>query len=199
MSNITHIILAAGSSSRMGKPKQLLPWKDTFLLDFIVDKVTKTTNNRIILVLGSNYDIIHDKLKHKTIDVVFNEEWIKGLGTSIAKGVNTALKDNQPNAILISLADQPSIPLNYFAQMVNFFKGEPEQIIASKYGKNKLGVPALFGADYFDDLMKLNSNKGAKYIIENNMSCVYELDASDFLSDIDTIEEYKKLYHANHQ
>ncbi|WP_250436964.1 nucleotidyltransferase family protein [Hanstruepera flava] len=199
MPNITHIILAAGSSSRMGKLKQLLPWKGTFLLDYVIDKVMKTTNNRVILVLGSNYDQIKTKLGNKAIDIVINEEWDKGLGASIAKGVSAALKDNKPEAILTSLVDQPLIPENYFTEMISAFKGTPEQIIASDYGHDKLGVPALFGANYFNDLMTLQTDKGAKSIILKNRIHVDTINAKEFLSDLDTTEDYQKLYAANHQ
>lgn len=184
----------------MGKPKQLLPWKGTFLLDYVIDKVVKTTSNRVILVLGSNYDQIKTKLGNKAIDIVINEEWDKGLGASIAKGVSTTdLKDKKPDAILISLADQPLIPENYFTEMINAFKGTPEQIIASNYGDNKLGVPALFGANYFNDLMTLQTDKGAKSIILKNRIHVDTINAKEFLSDFDTTEDYQKLYAANHQ
>ena len=199
MPNIVHIILAAGRSSRMGEPKQLLPWKGTFLLDFIIRKVTKITNNRIIIVLGSNYNSIKTKIEDKGVDIVKNEDWDKGLGVSIAKGVSFALQDKEPDAILISLADQPLIPENYLLKMMNSFKGAPEYIIASNYGDNKLGVPALFGANYFNDLMTLQTDKGAKSIILKNLKSVEALNAQKFLGDLDTREDYQKLYAANHQ
>jgi molybdenum cofactor cytidylyltransferase len=199
-SKITVLILAAGGSSRLGQPKQLLPWKSSNLLQHTLDTVDEINSYETVLVLGANYNEIFSEINTKEIHVVHNKSWYKGLGHSIAVGVKY-IKESIPEteAILIMLADQPLISDMYLLKMISEFKTGTQQIIASTYKNKKLGVPALFDNYYFEALMQLNDDEGAKHIIKANFKKV-ELLVNDINNkDIDTIEDYKQLYKANHQ
>lgn len=197
--NIATLILAAGNSSRMGVPKQLLPWKNSFLLNHSIDTATQVPNSKTYVVLGANHDLIASKINRIDTEILYNANWKLGLGSSISFGVKSIMKSEQKfDAVLIMLSDQPLIDSNYLNGLINLFKTGSNQIIASVYEPEKLGVPALFDVCYFEELSKLDDDKGAKKIIENHIDNVISLRANDLISDIDTMEEYERLYEGNH-
>ncbi len=198
-SKIAILIMAAGGSTRMGSPKQLLKWGNSNLLNHTITFGTKLESERIFVVLGSKADQIIPEIKSKKLNILINENWQKGLGNSISLGVSSILKV-YPNldGILIILVDQPLINLDHYLKLINAFSKGKDQIIATKYKDGKLGVPALFDLVYFKDLCLLNSNFGAKQLIGKYLKHVisFKSDKSDF--DIDTLDEYEILYKANH-
>ncbi|NNK82237.1 MAG: nucleotidyltransferase family protein, partial [Flavobacteriaceae bacterium] len=193
------LLLAAGNSSRLGQPKQLLKWKSSNLLQHAIDTVKKVQSDSVILVLGANYQKIISEINTNSVHVLNNKTWHNGLGNSIAFGVNYIEKTfPEIEAILISLADQPLITKSYLLQMISEFNICKKQIIGTANKNNRLGVPALFDKEYFEELMQLNNDEGAKHIIKNHLQVVRFIEASQMFSDIDTLEAYKKLYNANH-
>lgn len=160
--NIAILILAAGSSSRMGQPKQLLPWKDTTLLGNAIRNATTSTAKAIYVVLGANAKRIQKEIVDGEIEVIENPDWQHGIGSSIGIGMKMLLKkDNDFDGILIMLADQPLIDKDYLNLMITSFYSQREHIIATAY-KNRAGVPALFYKAYFNELADLKNDFGAK-------------------------------------
>ncbi|WP_223034210.1 nucleotidyltransferase family protein [Hanstruepera marina] len=200
MSNIATLILAAGRSSRMGQPKQLLPWGTSFLLDDIIKTLSQIPQGKIIVVLGSNYGMIESKIKHHSIDIVYNADYNKGMGSSISTGLSAIQKlCNDCEGVMIALADQPLIPVLHYTTVIETFSKGKKQIIASAYESKRLGVPALFDRHYFKHLIDLDGDRGAKSIIKQNRDNVIAIDAKDYMADLDTLEDYNSLYKANHQ
>jgi molybdenum cofactor cytidylyltransferase len=199
-SNIGLLIPAAGASKRMRSPKQLLKWGTSTLLGHTIETVRSLHGCKICVVLGSNYDIIKSEIDSYPIKILNNEEWESGLGRSIALGVQLLI-DTHPiiEGILIILPDQPLIDVHYLRSMIESFKPEEHQIIATYYDNHKQGVPALFDKTYFEELTKLNDDKGAKEIIKKYSNHVVMLTAHGKISDIDTQQDYEELYQANHQ
>ena len=197
--NIAILILAAGNSSRMGEPKQLLPWKNSILLNHSIHTATQVTNSKTYVVLGANHDLIKSKLKRDDIEILHNTNWKSGLGSSIAFGVKSIMTSEYKfDGVLIKLSDQPLIDSNYLAGLIRLFKAVNNQIIASIYKSKKLGVPALFDSCYFEELSKLNQDKGAKKLITDHIDNVITVNANHLIADIDTKEDYQKLYNDNH-
>ena len=193
-SNYVILILAAGSSTRMGKPKQLLKWKDSNFLNHTINTALKLNVKEVVVVLGANADIISPEVNSKKVSIVVNKEWSKGIGSSISEGIRYFKKTSKNcDAVLIMLCDQPLIDSEHYQNLLINFKPGQEQIIATKYKKEELGVPALFDRTYFDDLEKLQGDFGAKKIIKkysNNVKLVENITAN---FDIDTPEQYKNL------
>jgi molybdenum cofactor cytidylyltransferase len=201
--NIAILILAAGNSSRMGEPKQLLPWKNTFLLNHAINTAVLLDNSKTFVVLGANYERIQSKIQRDDISIIYNANWELGLGSSIAFGVRSFMtKEHNFEGILIMLSDQPLVDFNYLKMLSSSFKPGINQIMASNYGPNtsgeKLGVPALFDTYYFEELSELNQDKGAKKVISRHIENVSTLNANYLISDIDTMEDYERLYSSNH-
>lgn len=182
----------------MGDIKQLLAWKGTFLINHSIETVLQGDSSKTIVVLGANYEPIKAEIQQEHIQIIYNKDWENGLGSSIAFGVKYVQNNYEVDGVLITLADQPLIDTNYLNSLVNSFEVGKNQIIASNYGNEKLGVPALFDSFYFEELTQLNNDKGAKKIIENHLDNVLALNAKHLIADIDMKEDYEKLYKENH-
>lgn len=189
------LLLAAGSSSRMGRPKQLLRIGDKFLINHIIEVISQLKNTKIVVVLGANYSEIKTHISlpnHCTC--VFNEDWNTGMASSIKKGVSIlSTSDN----ILICTVDQPDLSSQHLELMYNVFVKEEAGIVASSYG-GTLGIPALFDNIYFEDLINLEGDKGAKCIFEKYRK---KLKAVPFFNgeyDLDTEEDYNNWKKNNH-
>lgn len=199
MSKLAVLLLAAGSSSRMGVPKQLLKWNNTTLLNHAINTVKQIDQNEIVLVLGAHFDEITSKIDASNITVIFNEDWKKGLGNSIACGIKY-IKESLPDidSVLIQLADQPLIDSNFLNKMIEYYQLDTDKIICTSYQNKRLGVPAIFNKTNFEELSKLNHDKGAKDLLNNNSEDILFLDGTNLISDIDTLEDYEALYKLFH-
>lgn len=183
----------------MGEPKQLLPWKNTFLLNHSINTAVLLNNSETYLVLGANHGLITSKIQRDDISVIYNANWDLGLGSSIAFGVRSVMtSEHDFDGVLIMLSDQPLIDSDYLDGLINLFKAGNNQIIASVYESKKLGVPALFDTCYFEELSSLNQDKGAKKVITDHIDNVITVSANHLITDIDTKEDYQKLYDENH-
>ena len=192
MANIQAIVVAAGSASRMGEIKQLLPWKKTTLLGNAIEQILKTEISSVLTVLGSNYDLIKTEIKNLETEVIHHKNWREGIGTSIACGINHIVEKKNAEAILIMLADQPLLDSKYLEKLIANYVSNPSKITATRY-TNNIGVPAIFPAKYFEALSKLKGDSGAKNILNDPSIEVLVLDPEDKILDIDTPEDYKIL------
>ncbi len=193
MGKIPIILLAAGSSSRMGQPKQLLPWGKQTLIEYQVEKL-RQTGNPVYVVLGSSSEQILPLLKKYPVKVVLNPKWKEGMGTTVAAGIKQVLAD-LPNtdAVIYTLIDQPLVTAAHLQKLTDSFTPGQEQIVASFSVKGWLGVPALYDAFYFPELSNLNGEHGAKSLIKKYDPKVIRVDANDLLDDMDTVESYQRL------
>jgi len=190
---ISVLILAAGASSRMGRPKQLLPWKKTTLLGNAIQNAIASEADTVYVVLGANIESIRDEITNHPVETVDNPNWESGLGSSIAAGVTFILKNNiEFDGILIMLADQPLMDTEYLNMMIDTFYRRPESIVATAY-RNKAGVPALFDKAYNIELVNLNKDFGAKALIAQKINQVFTINPENKVVDIDTKSEYDKL------
>lgn len=194
MKNTGIILLAAGSSARMGSPKQLLPYQDKTLLERILETSLQVfERNHIILVLGSRYEEISASIKKYNVPIHLNQDWKTGIASSIQSGLQ-ALLSNVPDLerCFISVCDQPYLNAGIFHEMRILQDASSKEIIACEYA-DTLGVPALFSKKYFDDLVHLTGDQGAKKIIHKNMKDVYSFPFEKGAIDIDTKSDYDNL------
>jgi molybdenum cofactor cytidylyltransferase len=199
-SNIALLIPAAGASRRLGSPKQLLKWGDSTLIGCAIETAKKLGQKEIVVVLGAYYDKIKLEIDNRSIQILKNEDWEEGLGSSIAVGVEYLQnKGDTCDAVLVFLPDQPLIVPSYLKLMIEKFRPGENQIIATKYGNEKYGVPALFDKNYFPKLRALTDDRGAQKLIKQSAKFVTTVDINPLISDIDTEEDYVKIYKANHQ
>ena len=192
------LILAAGEASRMKRPKQLLPWKQTTLLNHSIETVSNLKNTTSFVVLGAHKDDILPTINNPDVSVLYNENWQQGMGTSISFGVKSIQSYGDFEAIMIVLADQPFVNSSYLESVIQAYKSSEKGIVASRYDDIKLGVPVIFSNTYFELLAQLKGDKGAKQILKIYREDVYALQASEIVGDIDTYEVYERLYKAHH-
>jgi molybdenum cofactor cytidylyltransferase len=191
-SAIAVIILAAGSSSRLGIPKQLLPCRETNLLCHSVNIALKSDCRPVIVVLGAYFEQIYPEIVPLPVYIVKNENWEQGMGTSIQKGIQ-ALIQIEPNieAVIITLCDQPFLSLAVISQLLEAYRTMHQPIIASEYA-DTVGVPALFERLVFPDLMNLKGREGAKQVIKKYEQSVFRISFPGGEIDLDTPQDYEK-------
>lgn len=159
------VILAAGSSSRLGFPKQLVEFRGKTLLQHSLDVAGFLDFNPRILVLGSKAEKIQQKIDPGNFEVVINENWSEGMGTSISKGISSALSmEKELDHILILLSDQPLVSQEKIQELINVQLDSRKPATFSEYADD-VGVPAIFSSSVFSDLMKLNAEQGAKKLL----------------------------------
>lgn len=188
------IILASGSSSRMGQPKQLLAWKKSNLINHVIGNGLEAGIQSIYVVLGGNAKQISETISFDNIHIVNNPLWTNGMGTSISEGVKHIINEQKKfDAVLISLVDQPLLETNHYKELIMQYVNTKNDIIATQMN-NKGVVPAIFDKKYFEELIKLNQDVGAKEIIESNKNKTLTIDPIGQFVDIDTIKTYNVLY-----
>jgi len=188
--NIPIIILAAGSSSRMGQSKQLLPIGGKTLLERAVETGLASETGNVIVVLGAN-EVLHKKLIERyPIEIISNNEWEKGMGTSIKIGVKF-IDENFPHApaFIISVCDQPHLSSAHLKHLADTYHKGKNPIIASVY-KNTYGVPILFDQSFKEELCSIKEGDGAKHIVLANREKVYPMPFPSGEIDLDTMEDY---------
>jgi len=194
MAKIRILLLAAGGSIRMGQPKQLLPWGRQTLIEYQIQTLLQTGKS-VIVILGAHADRISPVVEKFPVTIVVNDTWESGMGGSVASGI-TKLEQTEADVdgALITLVDQPLIPLSHFEEMLNAFEKGCQQIVVSSSKEGWLGVPALFDKCYFSELRNLQGEKGAKTLIQQYPNQIKALECDEIIRDIDTLESYQDLY-----
>ncbi|GGZ92580.1 nucleotidyltransferase family protein [Algibacter mikhailovii] len=193
-SNIAVVILAAGASSRMGKPKQLLDWGGSTLLRHAIKTIKEVKVADIVVVLGAHSETVAHSIQDDSISAIVNSNWHMGLGSSIACAVSHILESKQNmEGVLFVLADQPFVTPIYIENMLARFKNGEAMIIGTSYDNNKMGVPALFDSSYFSELALLNGDNGAKDVLIKQKEKLILLNPGFENIDIDTKEDYRRV------
>ena len=191
------IILGAGGSSRLGTPKQLVCYKGETLIARSIHNVVATGCSPVFTVLGANREEIEAEVNRLPTISVTNENWSDGMGSSISVGIAALLKsDTTVNAVLITLCDQPLITSQDLRHLIQMFQQGSALIAASEYehySQTIRGVPAVFAAQLFPELRKLQGSEGAKGIILNHESETRFLRIPAAAVDLDTTEDYELL------
>lgn len=182
------VILAAGISSRLGDiTKQLLVYKNETLLKIAVKKALEISKD-VFVVLGHEKEKCEKELEGFDVNIIYNPNYKKGMGSTLSLGIKHT-KDF--NHTMVMLCDQPFIPLSHFQDLKENIQNK--NIIASSYEKNKSPkVPAIFPKKYYDELLKLEADFGAKEILQKE-SCINIQLEKDFCMDIDTINDIEFL------
>ncbi|WP_051908101.1 NTP transferase domain-containing protein [Flavimarina sp. Hel_I_48] len=189
--NIKILVLAAGKSKRMGKPKQLLPVADLTLIELALRSAEKARVSGVYCVLGANAEAIKPVIANHDISIIENAQWEEGIGKSISEGAKAILeREPKTTGILILLADQPNIDANYLEKIITNFEERPDTVIASDYG-GFYGVPSLFSKPYFDILTGFTTDSGAKDFLNDPSIPVIGVKSVEKLNDIDTPADYE--------
>ena len=197
MSSIGIIILAAGGSSRMGSPKQLLPFRGRTLLDHAATAALDAGCGPVAVVLGAHSDQLNPQLDGLDVAVTFNSEWEQGMGGTIRIGLTRLLETHSGHleAVILMLCDQPAVSSDVLQQLSVAYRSTDAPVVASAYG-GTLVVPALFRADLFPELLALTGAEGARQILRRHRPEAVTVSFPEGTLDIDTAEDYAALIHS---
>ncbi|HQJ56800.1 MAG TPA: nucleotidyltransferase family protein [Caldisericia bacterium] len=192
---ISGIVIASGEGKRIGRIKQLLPWKNSTILGNIIDTLKDTDLDKIYIVLGHEKEEILENIKpHLTekFEVIFNENYKKGMLTSIQEAVKKIPDDYF--GFIIFLGDQPFIKKETVDKSIERIKAKDYPIIVSCY-KGERGHPTFISLEFKEKILSLDPEKGALRDIiydarNKNLVFDFETDDEDVIKDIDTYEDY---------
>ena len=188
---IIGIILSAGESKRMGKPKQLLPWGNSVILQQVIDNASASRLGMILLILGSQADEISGKIKLSSkTRIVVNRDFKEGMSSSVKCGVKNAPEKTE--AYMLLLGDQPFVGPDIINQLIACYQKSKHGIIIPVYN-GKRGHPVILDTKYKQELLAIGDG-GAKVVVDNHVRDIVEVvvESPEILTDIDTPQDYRK-------
>ncbi len=189
---IAGIILAAGSGVRMGKIKQLLPFKNKPLLSHVIENARESNLYETVVVLGHCADKIKKTVDFSGTKTIINSEYLKGQSTSLIKG----LENVSPicDAAMFLLGDQPLVSKSIINTIIKAFK-KSNSSITIPYCNDIRGNPVIIARSLFHELKLLSGDTGPRVIFNKFQKSILKVRISDnaILIDVDTKADYKKL------
>ena len=189
--SVALLLLAAGASTRMGRPKQLLAYHGRTLLRHAAETAVATGCAPIVLVTGALHEALVAEVADLPIQAVHNPDWETGMASSIRAGL-AAVAGTKPTAVLIMLSDQPLVTPELLRQLVAQQLQTQAPIVAAAYG-DTLGVPAVFGQALLPELLMLQGQAGANRLIGSLGAAVGRVPFPAGLLDVDTLAQYAAL------
>jgi len=190
------IILAAGSSSRLGRPKQQLEFRGTTLLENAIQAGLQAGCSSLTVVLGAFHQDIKPLVASKGVKTVVHLDWQLGMGSTIKAGMEALLADEAPDQVMLMLCDQPYVDAHLLRQLFAMKIQTGKVMAACSYG-DSVGVPALFDRSAFHLLRDMDDQAGAKKILLKHADEVALVPFALGNIDIDTEEDYQKLLQRN--
>ncbi|KKK46276.1 hypothetical protein LCGC14_3164160, partial [marine sediment metagenome] len=186
---ISAILLAAGKSRRMGRPKLLMPFGQSTIVEQAIDNLLGSVVDEVIVVLGHGYEEAIKTLVTKPVRLVTNPDYERGMSTSIIAGLN--LVDSQAQAVMLALGDQPLITSRTINKLVKEFYNH-DKGIALPTCQGRRGHPILFAIKYKEELLELRGDMGGRQIIKDHPDDILEVAVSceGIFIDIDTADNY---------
>jgi molybdenum cofactor cytidylyltransferase len=193
MQKIGLILLAAGASTRLGEPKQELPYQGKTLLQRAAQAALDSACTPVVVVLGADTAAGLPEIASKPLVKVYNPEWEEGMASSIRHGL-TALLSAEPviSGAILMVCDQPYVDAPLLNSLCRTEQETGKGIVACTY-KYTLGTPVLFGKAYFQELLELTGQEGAKKLLYRHKEEVAAIPFPLGAVDIDTPEDYSAL------
>jgi len=194
---IAAVVLAAGESSRMGRPKALLPIDGVRFIEKIVSSFQSTKVGKILVVLGHNAEEMRQKIADLPVLIVVNNEYKKGQLSSLVAAIRD-IQSRQFSAeldgILVHLVDHPYVNPILVDVMIDRFYESKKLIVVPRY-HGRRGHPVIFSRSLFSELLNAALDQGAKTVVHAHQKDTLEIDTEDegVTIDIDTPEEYRQF------
>ena len=192
VSDLTVLILAAGSSSRLGQSKQLVKFEGQSLLQRTA-AIALTCSEKVAVVLGSQFDRHQKDIAQLPVAIIQNTAWQKGMGSSLKVGMQKILSLwPATTEIIVLVCDQPRVTSELMQRLIDRSHHSIKQAICCSY-QNTLGVPALFKKEMFPHLLQVSDSEGAKKLIQQNPDKVDSVQFEGGKLDIDTPEDLQQI------
>jgi molybdenum cofactor cytidylyltransferase len=191
---IAGLILAAGGSRRLGRPKQLEPWgSGATLLGTVVDRARSFGLSELWVVLGSELNTIIEQVDLEDCGVIENPEWEEGLASSLRVGLDALTRMSKADDVLILLGDQPGIDRNVVDELVIAKKRSKRLAVVPKY-RYAWGNPVLVDRSLWPRLISLSGDEGAKRLLQVHPEWVEEVWVESLAPrDVDTAADVEEL------
>ena len=184
--------MAAGGSTRLGSPKQLILYENQPLVRRAAIAALDAGVSRVVVVLGAHAAAVGATLSDlPSVALAPNPDWESGLASSLAVGIAAIAADVTCDAALVMLADQPHVDAEALRRLIEAFDDE-HRIIASAYDET-IGVPALFAREHFEDLMRLTGDRGAGSWLRSRRNEVTSVALRRASLDVDTPADVARL------
>jgi molybdenum cofactor cytidylyltransferase len=190
------IILAGGSSTRFGRSKQLLKFKGKYLLEYVLNAALESKLNHVVLVLGHDHQKILQTLgnytTHERLQLVINHHYLEGQSRSLKVGLSK-IRDRFP-AVMFLLGDQPMLDSDTIDHMLDKFRYSGKDICVPVCNGRRRN-PAILNRVFYDQLMGIEGDIGAREIIRANPDRVLyvEMDNPLCFVDIDSQKDFENL------
>lgn len=193
MIQVAALIAAAGSSSRLGQPKQLLMIDGEPMLQRAIGFAREAGASPVFVVLGAHREAIEGGVDFAAVKIVANEAWEEGIASSIRAGME-AVASEAPEAsgVLLMICDQPRATAEHLRRMIRVFSQSSDSAVASVYAGGR-GTPAIFPRTAFADLSALRGDKGARGLLTKSPWPVSEISLEGGEIDIDRPEDLARL------
>ena len=189
---IAAVILAAGGSSRMGRPKQLLDWGGRPLVRAAAETALAARLDPIVVVVGGARAEVQAVLADLPLRIVANQDYAAGQSTSLRAGI--AALDERADAVVVLLGDQPFVTAAIVERLVAEWQASRSAIVAPVYAGQR-GNPVLFARSVLPELLAIQGDQGARAVLAADPSRIHPVAFDDPrpLADIDTLEDYERL------
>ena len=191
--NVGIVLLAAGASVRLARPKQLLLYRGQTLLKYSIQTALDSQAQPVVVVLGANANELQNEIKESNVHVVINEHWQEGMSSSIRRGVK-AITEVVPavEGVILMVCDQPYVTAGLLNELITVHEKSGKQIVACSYS-DTFGPPAFFHHSLFDELLQLKGDIGARSIVRQHTDMVEVIPFAEGTIDIDTETDYEKI------
>ncbi|MCX6569168.1 MAG: nucleotidyltransferase family protein [Candidatus Aminicenantes bacterium] len=183
------VILAAGESRRMGTQKLLLPFGETTVVGAVVGTALASRVDRVLAVLGADREDIRRELEPLGIDLTVNEDYAKGMLSSVQAGFRALPADAE--AAVVMLGDQPFLPARVVDAVVEAFRRSGGGIVVPAF-QGRRGHPVLVDLKYRDEVLALDPADGLRRLMRAHPEDIFEAEVEDanILRDMDVPEDY---------
>jgi molybdenum cofactor cytidylyltransferase len=190
---IVAVVLSAGESSRMGRPKALLPIDGQTFIEKIVGALKKSSVAKVMVVLGHNADEMIQRIEHLRVEILVNPDYKLGQLSSLQVAVRRLEREPDCDAMLVHLVDHPYVNTELVQTMIKRYEDTGKLIVVPRYN-GKRGHPVIFSRKLFSELLAAPVDQGAKAIVNAHRDDTLEIDteAEGVTVDIDTPELYRQ-------